>query len=153
MTLTSDDTNLGEFEGDPVLGTAIDIPNAGGGLHETMKTQPVILHRGQTVKVLLECEVKHVSHPGAKKDDGVIRTHRLSATNATIVDGEVFDKALAAQAEANQRRQDAERGQGRIDDAALEAAHEAGDHTELVDGCPGCQAETDAETAERDDAA
>ncbi len=140
--------DLGEFEGAPVLGTAIDIPNAGGGLHEAMKIQPTVLRKGDRIKVLLDCEVVTIGFPPVKDTQGVTRTHRLKATGATIVDGQVFEDALAAQADQIQRARDAASGQTRLDDAqALLDEHAGGLHKDLVDECPSCIEEQEAEAA------
>lgn len=133
--------DLGSFEGDEVLAVGIEIPSAAGGLREALAIDPIVMHRDEEVMVLLKCKVQKLRHEPVKDTQGWRRIHILETTDATIVDGTEFAEALDAQAERIQRHKDAASGQGRIDDAALEAAHDAGDHDELVDGCPHCDAE------------
>lgn len=152
---TMEDRTLGSFEGTPVAGTGIEIPSAAGGLRDALKIDPQVLHKGQRVMVLLDCEVGKIRHDPVKDSEEWNRVHILATNGATIVDGDVFDEALAAQAERIQRAKDNESGQQRTDDALeLVAAHDKGDHADgLMDGCPQCEAESDAIAAEDDDAA
>lgn len=147
-----DDRTLGSFEGTPVSGTGIEIPSAAGGLREALKIDPQVLHKGQRVMVLLDCEVGKIRHDPVKDSEEWNRVHILATNGATIVDGEVFDEALAAQADRIQKAKDAETGQQRTDDALEHAAaHDKGDHAGgLVDGCPQCDAEVEAIESERD---
>lgn len=143
-------TDLGEFEGSPVLGTAIEIPNAGGGLRDALGIEPRVLHKGQRVMVLLECEMVKPSFPPVKDSQGVTRVHTLKAIGATIVDGDVFTEALSAQAEKIRLANEAAQGiHGLPFDDALDDPHEAGDHASgLVQGCPRCESEKAAAAAE-----
>lgn len=142
-------TDLGEFEGSPVLGTAIEIPNAGGGLRDALGIEPRVFHKGQRVMVLLECEMVKPSFPPVKDSQGVTRVHTLKAIGATIVDGDVFTEALSAQAEKIRLANEAAQGiHGLPFDDALDDAHDAGEHTSLVKGCAKCESEKAAAAAE-----
>jgi len=153
---TAADTTLGDFEGDAVESVGIEIPSAAGGLRDALAIDPIVMHKDDESMVLLRCKVQKIRHDPVKDSDGWRRVHILETTSATIVDGDVFEEALAAQAERiekakaeEQRRKDAEAGQGRIDDAAVDAAHDAGDHAGgLVVGCSKCEAEKAAVEAE-----
>lgn len=151
----TDASTLGSFEGTPVVGTGIEIPSAAGGLRDALKIDPQVLHKGQRVMVLLDCEVGKIRHDPVKDSDEWNRVHILATNGATIVDGDVFDEALAAQADRIARAKDAESGQQRTDDAMeLAAAHDKGEHADgLVEGCPQCDAEVDALASETGDAA
>jgi hypothetical protein len=146
-------TELGTFDGKDVLRTAISVTNAGDGLSEAMKVDPTLLHLGDKVYVVLECEVAKVRFDPIKDiDDAVSRVHVLKAGTATMVDADLVQQQLAEQAERIQLAKEAEAGIERLPYAAtdeLDAAHDDGEHADgLVDGCPQCQAEADAEDDE-----
>lgn len=145
-------TDLGTFDGKDVLRTAISVTNAGDGLSEAMKVDPTLLHLDEKVYVVLECQVAKVRFDPIKDTDAVSRVHVLRAGTATMVDGDLVQKQLQEQAERIQLAKEAEAGIQRLpqyDGDQLVADHEAGDHAEgLVDGCPECQAEADAEDDE-----
>ena len=83
-----------EFEGFPVLSMTIAVTQAGDGLSKAMSVRPDEMHLGDTVQVLLECEVSKIRYEQVKDTDGVSRVHVLKAGRATIVEGKPFDKAL-----------------------------------------------------------
>lgn len=137
---TTDTTTLGDFEGDPVSEVGIEIPSAAGGLREALAIDPVVMHKDDESMVLLRTKVKKIRHEPVKDSDAWRRVHVLETTSATIVDGDVFEEALAAQAERIQRAKEA--GQMRIGDTELVEAHDDGQHADgLVKGCPRCDEE------------
>lgn len=142
--------DLGEQDGDPVIGVGIEVRNAAGGLQDALAIDPAIFHKGDRVMVLLDCEMTGLAFKPVKDSNAWRRIHVLHAEGATIVDGVVFTEALAAQADKIQRAKDEASGQGRIDDAlALQAEHDDGQHAPgLVDGCPDCTAEQETAAAE-----
>jgi hypothetical protein len=83
MTATQD---LGTFEGRDVLTSSVAVTNAGDGLSQAMSVDRVALHHGDTVYVVLECEVVDVQFPTIRDTDGCNRKHKLRAGTATIVD-------------------------------------------------------------------
>lgn len=139
-------TGLGEFEGALILSTGIEIPNAAGGLRESLKIDPLIMHKDDERLVLLRTTVGKIRFDPIKDSEGVTRIHVLTTTEATIVEGDVFEQALKLQAEKIQlAREEAEGTQRLPFDEELAAIHEQGGHDGgLVTGCPGCDAEAEA---------
>lgn len=92
-------TGLSKFDGRDVLSAGIAVTNAGDGLSKALAVEPTEFHHGETVYVVMECEVTKVSHDPVKDTDALRRVHTLKAGNATIIDGELVAEALEAQAE------------------------------------------------------
>lgn len=89
---------LTPFENQEVVGTTIKVTNAGDGLSQALKVEPVEYERGETVHVVLECKVDKVTFVGSKDNaDSLIREHTLKAGVATVVDGSKVKSVLAAQ--------------------------------------------------------
>lgn len=88
---------LDPFEGEPVVGTSVRVTNAGDGLSKAMSVDNAILHRKDTVHVVLECSVGKVGFEGAKDVDGVIRVQTLTAGRATLVDAALVASLLDEQ--------------------------------------------------------
>lgn len=132
--------DLGTQDGLPVIGVGVEIRNAAGGLQDALKTDPVIIHKGDRVLVLLDCEMIDLSFKSVKDNDAWRRNHILRANGATIVDGEAFQEALRVQAEKIEKAKREAAGTADMDDAlALQAEHDDGQHASgLVDGCPAC---------------
>lgn len=157
--MTTDQTTLDDFEGQKVLAAGIEIPGAAGGLREALGVDPVQLHKGDEVFVLLRCTTDKVRFDPVKDTAGLRRVHILAVEEGMLVDGELVEEHLAASrariAEAKLAREAAEKG-GVLQyptDEELLAAHEAGEHAAgLVEGCVECQKEIDAEAAEKGDA-
>jgi len=81
----SDD--LPEFEGLPVIATAIRVTRAGDGLSEALKLEPKELHHDQEVWLVLHGRVGRVSHDPVPKADGVLqRVHTIVADEAALVE-------------------------------------------------------------------
>lgn len=143
---------LQEFEGKPVLGSAIKIRKAGDGLSEAMRLEPVELHKDDTVYVVLECKVGRIGFDPVKDIDAWTRVQDLVAGTATIMDSAVVKDAIAAQATKNEEAREADRiakeearGTKRIDSFIdLANDHDKGLHDTPAPGCPNCVA-TDAE--------
>jgi len=142
---------LGEFDGRDVLRTSIAVTNAGDGLSEAMKVDPQVLHLGEKVTVVLECEVAKIRHEPIRDTDALNRVQILRAGTATIIDAEVVKEAIDAQREAIERAKDLLSGQTRFEHE-LRSEHVLGEHADgLVEHCPLCQEEADAETKEQAD--
>lgn len=88
---------LGSFDGRDVLGTNVAITNAGDGLSKAMSVEPLELHLGETVYVVLECEVSKVRFDPVKDTQAVQRVHILKAGAATMVDGDLVADVLEEQ--------------------------------------------------------
>jgi hypothetical protein len=104
---------LAPFEDQEVVRSTIAVTNAGDGLSDAMKVNPVELHLGEKVYVVLEATVTKVRFDPADREepDGeVIRVHVLKAGTAALVDRKVVGKLLDAQAEKVRRMRDEEAG-------------------------------------------
>lgn len=77
---------LGNFEGEDVLTTTIAIVNAGDGLSEALAVTGTILHIGDKVHVVLECEVTEIAFVPIKKTNALNRKAKLRAGDAAIAD-------------------------------------------------------------------
>ena len=106
-------SELGDFEGIPVLKTSISITKAGDGLSKALGVDPAIYRIGDRLRVLLDCVVESVEFDPIPDVDGRTRKHVLAAGAATIVDqtfGQVELEAQAARIEqarvAAQREKD-----------------------------------------------
>jgi len=89
---------LFEYEGHAVTGTTVSIRNTGDGLSNAMKVDPVKLELGETVYVVLECEVEKHRFEGADFADDLILVNMLKAGDATIVERKIVGKFTDAQA-------------------------------------------------------
>lgn len=105
---------LGEYRGRKVLSTSLKITNTGDGLSEAMGIAPEILEPGDTVYVLLECEVGKHTHKLNTKFDAYELQQVLKAGTATIVDDQASKKKIAAQANRLQRAKEEREGTQRI---------------------------------------
>lgn len=89
---------LTPFENHQVVGTTIKVTNAGDGLSQALKVEPIEYERGETVHVVLECVVDKITFDGSKDNaEDLIRVHTLKAGVATIVDGKKVKGVLAEQ--------------------------------------------------------
>jgi hypothetical protein len=134
---------LDDFEGLPVVATGITIPNAAGGFREPLEVEPKVFHHGDEVYATLKLRCRRVYHDPVDKevpDGDQRRVHVFDAVSATFVDEAQASADLDAQAE---RIRLAKEGPSLFDgpDAELAAAHDAGEHRELVDGCEECEHE------------
>lgn len=157
--MTDAPSTLDPFEGQPVLSVGIEIPGAAGGLRESLKIDPVQLHHGDKVYVLLETTANKIRFDPEKDEDGWKRVHVLDVDAGMIVDADLVAEHMAtqkariaeahAQAALEKRRAD---GEFTLEEAALDEAHEKGEHASgLIAGCPQCDAEVAAEAAESGD--
>jgi hypothetical protein len=150
--MTDAPKQLEPFEDCPVIGSAIEIPSAGGGLRDALKLDPVELRHGDTVYVVLACVVQKVRFDPAKKadDNELTRVHVLGTSNATIVDRDLVIKHLDAQQERIRLAREIAEGIARLpyDDGTYanpEDAHAAGEHASgLHPDCGECNAEAAA---------
>jgi len=146
-------SQLTPFDGLPVVRTTIAVTNAGDGLSDALGIDPQEFHHGQTVYVVLECEVTKVAHVPVDKDTPgiLIRQHTLRAGTGTIVDGDLVEEQVRRQAERIDTARRHARGEFTLDEAQAQEDHEAGQHADdIVVGCPSCDAEAAAAAAEAD---
>lgn len=122
---------LSDFEGKPVRRSTISITNAGDGLSEAMKVEPVEHHQGDRVYVVLECEVAKVGFAPIDKDDPAgdqARVHTFRAGTATIVDADLVATVIAEQREKNLKAKE--------DAAGIVRLVEDGEQLCPFPGCP-----------------
>lgn len=148
---------LGEFEGKAVRETTMAIHNAGDGLSEAMKTEPVIMHEGDEVYIVLRGVVSEVRFKAVKPGStDLVRVHRVRAGTATLIEMDVVREAIDLQEEKNTHRREQEAGVSRlpVDEHNLRGAHVLGEHADgLVDNCPLCEDEAEAAAEEEAGAA
>ena len=88
---------LTPFEGQPVHAVALAIRNTGDGLSAAMDVDPVELHHGDIVDVVLRCEVDKIRYDELRDSDGLKRVQMLKAVRATLIDSDVVNEAFAEQ--------------------------------------------------------
>lgn len=145
---------LPSFEGLPTLEVSLEVRGIEGGLNEGLTVDPVVMHKGDRVFLLLEGTVDHILHKSIKDEEGWRRAHVLRVDAGTLVDAEFAESKL----EEHALRLEEARGVQRLpwDADGLAALHEAGEHADgIVDGCPECDDEVAAldREARGDDAA
>lgn len=142
------DIDLGQFEGRDVARSRIAVKRAGDGLSEAMKIEPVLLHQGNTVYVVLECVVGSIAFTPIKDTGVVERVQSLNAGVAVLIDRDAVIAALDEQRERNRRAREAATGQGNlVEYLDLADEHNAGQHDDLVvEECPQCQARAEIGT-------
>lgn len=142
-------TSLGKFEGKPVIATNLIVRGTGDGLSAAMKVDPNVYKHGDRLVIAVEAVVRDIRFDPVDKtepDGEQVRVHITFAETATVLGdadaaGDV-QAALDAQRDRIQRAKDAEEGVLRLPtDEELLAAHDAGEHDELVDGCVECDRE------------
>lgn len=96
-TVEPTDSVLTPYRGTPVVGSTIAVNNAGEGLSDAMLVDPIELPMGETVYVVLECEVRPPSYDPDDKNNlhgPLVLVNRLRAGTATIVDYELIKDPL-----------------------------------------------------------
>lgn len=149
-------TDLGTFEGLPILDITVAITKAGDGLSNALKANPHRFPKGSRTLLLLEVEAGAVAHKPAKDADAWIEVRTLEAVGVAFVPKTLAPEVTRLITETNERVKEAierERGVNRLPvGEAFAKAHDAGDHASgLVPGCPTCQEEADAMADEAGD--
>jgi hypothetical protein len=93
-------TVLTPFDERDVTKATIAVTNAGDGLSKSLEIQPQEWHHGDTVHVVLRCQVSKVTFVEDADSADLTRVHTLTAGTSTIVDGKLVAKVLAAQEKA-----------------------------------------------------
>lgn len=143
--------SLSKYRGRDVLSIGVEIRNAAGGLNDALKVDPVEYEVDDEITVVMRCVVDKHRHEKVKDTDGLRLVHILSANEAAIVDDALVAEVLDRQSKRiEQAKIQREQEQGVYQlGAAMAEAHEEGHHADgLVEGCPACDAERDAEAAE-----
>ena len=102
--MTVDPEELGNFEGRPIIATRMTVTNTGEGLTDAMTIDPMVLHHGDEVFLLMKGVVSDIRMPEVKGTEAVARHHVIRAVEATIVDEVLAEPVLAVQ---RQRLRDA----------------------------------------------
>lgn len=134
---------LTKYRGREVLSTGVEIRNAAGGLNAALKVDPEEYEVDDEITVVMRCVVDKHRHEKVKDTDGLRLVHILSANEAAVIDDAIVAAALDEQA----KRIEEASGIHRLP-IALQEAHDKGEHTELVEGCPSCDQEVAAKAAE-----
>jgi hypothetical protein len=93
-------TTLTPFDDHDVVETTVRIVGVGDGLSEALEVEPVELHHGQIVHIVLRGEVTKITYEPTKAGDELRRVHTVRASFGTIVDQTVVRKVLDAQRKA-----------------------------------------------------
>ena len=85
MSISTPD-QIDEFDGMPVVATAVKVTNAGDGLSQAQKIEPEKFTMGQKVVLIIECVVTRVAHEPVSKDAPSLlqRTHTLRAGTVAV---------------------------------------------------------------------
>jgi len=102
-------TTLKPYEDREVVQSTIRVVNAGDGLSQAMSVDPAEYHLGETVHVVLECEVVKVTYDEISDTDVLRRVHTLRAGTGTIVEPKLVTEVLEAQRIAIERAKGVER--------------------------------------------
>lgn len=154
--------SLGTYLDLPILRTGLVVKQTGDGLSKAMKIKPRLLKPGEKVYLLIEADFSNHNHKYIDDaDDPQVEQEGpywevQNVVNADVVTFLTEDQAhdkIEAQRTANAELADREalakelaKGVRRLPSAeALRGEHEAGDHTEAVDGCPLCEEELSGE--------
>jgi hypothetical protein len=88
--------HLTTFEGREVIGSSVAITRAGDGLSDALAVEAQEYRHGETVFVVLECEVSKVRFDPVKDTNALRRVHTLVTVTATTVEkdlvGELIDE-------------------------------------------------------------
>jgi hypothetical protein len=163
-TAMADNSKLAAYDGKDVLRTSIKITKAGDGLSEAMSIDPVQLPIGTKGVLVLEFVVEAHKHKPIPNTNALVLEQVLAAGTATLIDAELVDQALKAQREKIDAAREAASGQARLldtrgkpvgdddedpEDEVLLRNHGLGMHRDgLMEGCPACDRERDAEADE-----
>lgn len=94
-------TVLDKFDGREVIMCSVAIPNASGGLHDALALDPVLLHTGDEIDIVLRCTVGPISFDpilDKGEDTGYYnRVAKLHANRGLIIDGKVVDAEFVKQ--------------------------------------------------------
>ena len=90
-------TDLGEFEGRPILSTGFELPGASGGLNAALAVDGLILHHGDKTHLVLEVDTVKVRFDPIKDTEGVQRVQVLKVLMAAQIDADAVADALDKQ--------------------------------------------------------
>lgn len=167
------DKALSAFEGSDVVAAKIEIPGAGGGLHDALAVEPVELFMHDEVHIVLRCRVKKIRFDPVDKatakragENSLARVHVFETIDAAFIDADIVAHHLNENVDRVKREVERLAGVQRLDDAmpddeqgeldaeneaAMIQAHKTGLHPNtVVSGCPSCaEREADREADKR----
>lgn len=116
-------SDLGEFEGRPVVASKVVVKKAGDGLSKPLAAEPRTWKSGERLPMLLWGTIGAIDFDPTKEGIGYVRVHDFDTEEAAVLDH--VDPALLDQLMASQREKvaDYEREQTKAKLAA-EGAHE-----------------------------
>jgi hypothetical protein len=101
---------LTAFEGQEVTACAVELPNAGGGLHESLAFEPVEFHVGEEGYMLVHWKNQKVRFDPIKDTEYLKRVHVLGVTETMLVDEQFAEAHFADQRKRLQKLRDEARG-------------------------------------------
>lgn len=101
---------LAKMDGKEVLAVSLAIRNTGDGLSDAMMIDPVELHHGDNVDILVRGRVIDVQSPEIKDTNGVNRKHIVRAFEGIIVSSDIAEPMLADQRARVKKRREEEAG-------------------------------------------
>lgn len=121
--MTESANPLPDFEGQPVIGAALRITNAGDGLSEALELGPKTWHHRDEIYLVLKATVTQVNHKAADKDgEKLIRVHTASAVGVTEVQAADIEGFLEAAEDRLRKARDEKSGQQNLIDQLADAA-------------------------------
>lgn len=144
--------NLGEFDGRTITSIKVKIMKAGDGLSQALEIEPTLMHWGEKVYVVLECDPDDMIHKPSKdsaQECGLIV--KLNAAAGTIVDADLVAAAVNAQTDKIVAAREAAKGIQQLPtDEVLRIQHADGEHDDIeYVGCPVCFPEHAPKPAKR----
>lgn len=142
---------LPAFEGLPTIAVSLEVRGIDGGFNDGMTIDPVVLHKGDKVFLLVEGTVAGINHKPIEEANAWRRAHVIRVDAGTLVSREFAEAHLDEQA----RRIEEAKGLARLPFTdELQDAHDRGEHkTGLVEDCPDCESEAELTAAEAGDEA
>lgn len=121
----ADPTDLGSYQGQPIIRAKIKVTKAGDGLSKALKIEPTMLPVGWTGMLLLEVEcVKH-GHQRITDTEAFEVELVLAAGTATIVDDKSSRTKIERQRRKIEKAVDKAHGRQRLSDADPEFDEDA----------------------------
>jgi hypothetical protein len=109
-----DHHRLAPFEGQEVITTGVEISNAAGGLNDALSVDPQSWMHGDSLIVVLRCDVTKVRFDPVKgAEDKLRRVHVMRATDATVGEEGLLDdleRLINEQRDRIRRSREAEEG-------------------------------------------
>lgn len=103
---------LGKFEGRTVAAAKMTLTGTGDGLSQAMQIDPVVLHHGDEVYLVVKGVVADVRFPPVSGTESVARQHVVRAVEASIVEPDLVEATLEGQRRRHREMIEAETGQG-----------------------------------------